>query len=250
MSPHRRAATFGPVSALEALFAVQEEDSVTDRLRRRRETLPERAELEVLEGEIAVADAELAAVRGRCDEVTARERRLGDEAASTEERARAMEARLYSGEVTSPRELQAMQADVEQLRRHCREVEDRQLAAMEEREAVESEAAVIEGRAGGLARRAAVLREAIAAEEASIDAALGEAAARRRAAAEPIGEKLLREYERCREQARGTGIARLVGLTCQGCHLTIPSTEAERIRTQPPDAVSHCDNCGCILVGS
>jgi predicted nucleic acid-binding Zn-ribbon protein len=65
-----------------------------------------------------------------------------------------------------------------------------------------------------------------------------------------VGERVLREYERCRERARGTGIARLVGLTCQGCHLTIPSTEAERIRKQPPDVLSYCDNCGCILVAS
>ena len=56
-------------------------------------------------------------------------------------------------------------------------------------------------------------------------------------------------YERCRRNAPGgVGAARLVGLTCQGCHLTIPSTEAERIRKSAEGTVAHCDNCGCILI--
>ena len=42
-----------------------------------------------------------------------------------------------------------------------------------------------------------------------------------------------------------------VGNTCQGCRLTIPSTEVVRIRKAGPDSdVSHCDNCGAILVPS
>jgi predicted nucleic acid-binding Zn-ribbon protein len=46
-------------------------------------------------------------------------------------------------------------------------------------------------------------------------------------------------------------VARLVGNSCQGCRLTIPSTEVARIRKAGPDAdVSHCDNCGAILVPS
>ena len=48
--------------------------------------------------------------------------------------------------------------------------------------------------------------------------------------AKPIAESLLRDYERRRAQNRGAGAARLVGTTCQACHLTIPSTEAEQIR--------------------
>ena len=49
-------------------------------------------------------------------------------------------------------------------------------------------------------------------------------------------------------RAQGVGVARLVGGTCQGCHLSIPSTEVERIRKSPEGSVQFCDNCGCILV--
>jgi predicted nucleic acid-binding Zn-ribbon protein len=37
-------------------------------------------------------------------------------------------------------------------------------------------------------------------------------------------------------------------VTCQACHLSIPSTEAERIRRAAGNEVAYCDNCGAILV--
>jgi predicted nucleic acid-binding Zn-ribbon protein len=84
--------------------------------------------------------------------------------------------------------------------------------------------------------------------EAEIDQELaGERGARDEIAA-TVDAALLDDYERCRERARGMGAARLNGNTCQGCHLSIPSVEAERIRKSPPGTVAHCDNCGCILV--
>ncbi len=59
---------------------------------------------------------------------------------------------------------------------------------------------------------------------------------------------LVKEYERCRAQAQGIGVARLVGTTCQGCHLSIPAVEAERIKKSAGDGLAYCDNCGAILV--
>ena len=44
------------------------------------------------------------------------------------------------------------------------------------------------------------------------------------------------------------GAARLVGGSCSGCHLVLPSMEVDRIRKAPPDAVITCDQCGRILV--
>jgi len=64
-----------------------------------------------------------------------------------------------------------------------------------------------------------------------------------------IDAPMLALYERCRSiAASGIGAARLVGHTCQGCHLTIPATEVDALRKSPPGTVAHCDNCGAILV--
>ena len=71
------------------------------------------------------------ACRRRRDELARQETRLDDEArVARKRRRRSVDTKMYSGEVSSPRELQAMQADVEQLQRHQRDVENRELEIM------------------------------------------------------------------------------------------------------------------------
>ena len=233
---------------LDTLLDLQEHDTAADRLRHRRETLPERAQLEGFDARLVELNARVAVLGDRRDEATREEQRFDDEAQTLESRAADVERKMYSGEVASPRELQAMQADVEQLRRHRRGLEERELAVMERREALDNEFGKLSEEAAGLDAEAGQLRERLAADEATIDAELATETDARDGLAASVSAELLDEYERCRQRARGVGVARLVGGTCQGCHLSIPSTAAERIRKGEPGTVAYCDNCGCILV--
>jgi uncharacterized protein len=233
---------------LDTLLELQTRDTAIDRLRHRRDTLPERAALESVRTELSTAGTRLAEVTAQREEVAREEQRFDDEARSLEDKAAEVERRMYSGEVSSPRELQALQADVEQLRRHRRGLEDRELEVMERRESFEPAVDELRARVSELESEAVRLGAALAEVETEIDEELaGERVARDEIAA-TVDAGLLEDYERCRERARGIGAARLSGNTCQGCHLSIPSVEAERIRKSPPGTVAHCDNCGCILV--
>jgi uncharacterized protein len=235
------------VSVLELLLAVQERDAALDRLRHRRATLPERAAL-------ADAEARGAGIRNRLaelaiprDELAREQRKHEDEAQALAEQASAVDKRMYSGEVSSPRELQAMQADIEQLRRHQRTVEERALEAMEQLEPLQVEAAELEAELGRTDVAAAEARAALAAAEAVVDEEIGAERRARDDAAAAVGDPaLIADYERRRSQ--GGGAARLVGHTCQSCHLTIPATEVDRIRKAPEGTVAYCDNCGAILI--
>jgi predicted nucleic acid-binding Zn-ribbon protein len=233
---------------LDTLLELQTRDTAIDRLRHRRDTLPERAALESVRTELSTAGTRLAEVTAQREEVAREEQRFDDEARSLEDKAAEVERRMYSGEVSSPRELQALQADVEQLRRHRRGLEDRELELMERRESFDPSVDELRARVSELESEAERLGAALAEVEGEIDEELaGERAARDEIAA-TVDTGLRDDYERCRERARGIGAARLNGNTCQGCHLSIPSVEAERIRKSPPGTVAHCDNCGCILV--
>jgi uncharacterized protein len=233
---------------LDTLLELQDRDIAIDRLRHRRDTLPERAALESVRAELNEGGARLAEATARREGVAREEQRFDDEARSLEEKAAEVERHMYSGEVTSPRELQTLQADVDQLRRHRRSLEDRELEVMERRESLDGEVDGLGGRVRELEAEAERLSSALSEVEAEIDGELsGERAARNEIAATLDGG-LLEDYEACRARARGMGAARLNGNTCQGCHLSIPSVEAERIRKSPPGTVAHCDNCGCILV--
>ena len=143
-----------------------------------------------------------------------------------------------------------MKAEVEQLRHHQSDLETEELEIMEAREPLDAQLAELQSRLAALDADLASARAALAVAEDAVKAeARGELAARQDAAGR-IDPALLAEYERCRSLTGGTGVARLVGNKCQACHLTIPSTEVERIRHAPDGAIEHCDNCGAILVAS
>jgi predicted nucleic acid-binding Zn-ribbon protein len=236
---------------LEQLLVVQEHDSALDHLRHRRANLPERAALARAETVIRDLEEPIAEVRGRRDAVGRDVKRLEDEAGSTAAKVKEVEATMYSGSITSPRELQAMQSEVDQLRRHQSALEDRELELMESQESIEAELAVLVDQVGAAEQDARTARDAVAEQESSIDAEISTETTARTAAADGIPPNLVRLYDGCRAAARGVGVARLVGNTCQGCRLTIPATEVVRIRKAGPDGdVAHCDNCGAILVPS
>jgi len=236
---------------LEQLLVVQEHDSAIDHLRHRRATLPERATLTRAEAVIRELDAPIAEVRGRLEVVSRDVKRLEDEASSASAKVTEVEGSMYSGSITSPRELQAMQSEIEQLRRHQRALEDRELELMESQEAIDGELAELAGRGEAGETEAQTARAAVAEQESVIDAEIAAETDARSAAAAGISSNLLAVYDGCRAAARGVGVARLVGNTCQGCRLTIPSTEVVRIRKAGPEGdVAHCDNCGAILVPS
>jgi predicted nucleic acid-binding Zn-ribbon protein len=236
------------VTALDPLIALQERDLALDRLRHRSETLPERVALAIAEQRLTELRSGVEAMRAERDRIAGEEQQLDDEVRALADHAVAAERRLYSGEVSSPRDLQALQADVEQLRRHQRGVEDRQLAAMERREPLDARLYEVERELEAAERGAAEIRAGLTDAEATIASDVAVETAARDELAGGIEAGLLAEYERCRAKANGIGAARLVSGTCQGCHLSIPVTEADRIRKGAAGTVSYCDNCGCILV--
>jgi predicted nucleic acid-binding Zn-ribbon protein len=233
---------------LDALLALQERDGALDRLRHRHQTLPEREALALGEADAAAIDARLATVRAERDDVARDEQRLDDEARSLADKATEVEAKMYSGEISSPRELQAMQSDVESLRRHQHGLENRELELMEKREPLDASVNELDEQRAERAAEIDRTRRTLAEAEAVITAEAKQEHEARDAIAAGIDPALVKEYERCRNQAQGVGVARLVGNTCQGCHLTIPATEVERIKKSAGNPLAFCDNCGAILV--
>jgi predicted nucleic acid-binding Zn-ribbon protein len=236
------------VTGLESLLAVQERDLALDRLRHQRATLPER---ERVAGAGTRLDSlgETRATRGAArDEFAGQEQRLADEAQRLGEQSHAAEQRLYSGEVASPRELQALQADIDQLKRRQRTVEDQQLGVMEQREPLDEELAALDTERASIEADLAVAQADLAVKEQELDGAIATEEAARDQAAASVDDALVVDYERRRERAKGVGVARLVGSTCQGCHLTIPSAAVDRMRRDADAGLAYCDNCGCILV--
>jgi predicted nucleic acid-binding Zn-ribbon protein len=217
-------------------------------LTRRLETLPERAQLSELSLEVATVDAQLAAVKERRDDLSRGQQRLEDEIASLNARATQAESQLYSGAVTNPRELQALQDDVASIRRRIVHLEDDELEIMELSEPVEAELAQLVADRERIETETNRLTDDLVAAEAEIATEIAAVREERDKEAAGVPSELWDEYDTLRARHGGIAIARLVGTTCQGCYLRLSAVEIDRIRRLDADEPVHCEECGRLLV--
>ena len=235
-------------AALHILLEVQGLDTQADQLARRRSTLPQRAELAALDADVRDLEAGRSTTGARASALGRDQKRLEDEVATLEAKAAGTDRQLYSGTVTAPRELQALQDEAASLRRRIGALEDQLLVVMEDLEPVAAEVEALDVALAAAAGRAAALRATVAAEERAIDDELAQVAASRAALAGNVPPDLLTRYERIRKRVGGVGIARLDGHRCTGCHLELPNREVDELRRAPADQVVLHEECGRILV--
>ncbi len=234
--------------ALLTLLEVQACDTTADQLAHRRATLPTRATLAALTASSATLDEQLEALEPGIHALERSQKRLEDGVATTEDKAAATERQLYSGTVTAPRELQAMQDELASLRRRIGKLEDELLEVMEQREPLDADLARLRAEQEDVSARAAAVSSELAADEAAIDGELGEVRTQRRSLGDEVPAELLARYEKIRARSGGVGIARLDGNRCTGCHLVLPNREVDELRRAPADEIVLHDECGRILV--
>jgi len=232
----------------DTLLQVQGYDTELDQLRRRIEALPERAALDEVRARQVVLLATMGEVQAQVDSLAGRQTELEDRIADSARRRHDLEERMRSGGVTAARDLQAMDHEVGLLAGRQQALEDEEIALMEEEEPLDAALADHRSEAVSLAAEEARLVEAVALAEAELLASIGAVEADRAACAAGLPDDLSERYERLRAHLGGTGAARLVGDRCDGCHLTLPSVEVERIQHLPPETLVTCPQCDRILV--
>ncbi len=140
-----------------------------------------------------------------------------------------------------------MQDEIAALRRRISQLEDQELELMEQIEPLDAELARAAATHVELDDRATMLRGQIAEEQVTIEADQQRVGDERSALATTIEPDLLAEYDTLRPQSGGIAIARLVGGSCGGCHLSLSAVEVDRIKKLPPEAPAHCEECGRLL---
>jgi predicted nucleic acid-binding Zn-ribbon protein len=235
------------MSRWDVLLSVQEHDTAVDQLVHRRAHLPSRGELDAAMGELGALERATADVESQRHELARAQQKLEDEIASLTDRATQHDKTLYSGTIGNPRELQALQDEIGSLKRRISQLEDQELELMEQIEPLDADLSRSARRRAELDESAAALRAQIAEEEIEIEADLERVRAERAAIAGEVDPELLVEYDRLRPQSGGIAIARMVGGSCGGCHLSLSAVEVDRIKKLPPEAPAHCEECGRLL---
>ena len=234
--------------ALHRLLEIQEQDTLGDQLRHRRQRHPLRAELAEVTEALSDLRRRHQEAAGQRDAIRRRQADLESEVAANNERLAGIERRMYSGEVSAARDLQALSAEADGLRARTSRLEDLVLEAMEEAEPAEAAVATLESEAGSLSRRRSEAEAQLGVEDAALEAEEAEHARARAALAEDVPADLLQRYGLLRSRLGGVAVASLHNGACGGCHLSLPATELDRIRRAPPDSLITCEQCGRILV--
>ncbi|MHB1786410.1 MAG: zinc ribbon domain-containing protein, partial [Acidimicrobiales bacterium] len=156
--------------------------------------------------------------------------------------------RMYSGEVSASRDLQAMASEVKALEAKRSDLDDQALALLEELEPIEAELNVLATDRRPLEEEVANALAALAAAESLLDVEIQAERQARDSAASGLDPELLARYEKLRQRLGGVGAARLVNGSCSGCHLAFSAAELNQIQRSPKDVVITCEQCGRILV--
>jgi uncharacterized protein len=232
----------------DTLMLVQERDTMLDQLRHRKDALPERAALAEIRRGRSHLDRSMGELQAQVDELAGRQRRLEEQIAATAKRRHEIEQRMQSGAISASRDLQAMDHEVVQLAERQSHLEEEELILLEEQDPLDARLDEDRAAATSLALEADRLMSAIAEAETEIDAAIAAEVVVRDQLSSGLPPELAERYEFLRSHLGGVGAARLVGDRCDGCHLTLPSVEVERIRRLPPDEFATCPQCDRILV--
>ncbi|MBL8046761.1 MAG: hypothetical protein JNL09_09480 [Anaerolineales bacterium] len=154
------------------------------------------------------------------------------------------EGRLYGGTIRNPKELKDLQAEIESLKRRLMEVEEKELAALMDLEAVEGALAQAQTQRQTAENAMLVLNGALASERETLTTHVSEMQAQREAATTPIAAADRTLYEQLRQTKKGRAVAKLDDDVCAACG--IEPTAALRQIARRGD-VAQCVGCGRIL---
>lgn len=229
------------------LLDLQEIDTTLDRLNHRRRSLPEIEEIARLEERAAELAGQVVTAETEVSDISREQSKAEQDVDQVRARAERDRKRLDAGQVSSPKELENLQSEIESLGRRQSELEDGVLEIMERREAAETRRDEHVAERDRLAQELAGLTEKRDAAQAEIDAELAEAGGRRAEFAKEIPEDLQALYDRLRGQY-GTGAAALKAGRCEGCKLALSTVDLNEIRHASDDEVTRCPECRRILV--
>lgn len=229
------------------LLDVQALDTRLGQLAHRRAALPELAELADLDKRLAALRTELVRAETEDGDLARDQTKVENEVDVVRSRAVRDRQRLDAGQVSSPRELQNLQHEIESLGKRQADLEDQVLEVMERRDALQARlAAVRDERDRLLAAQAEAMRRR---DEAfvAIDEEEREVGVRRGELAGGLPGDLVDLYEKIRASS-GVGAAVLHRGQCQGCHLSLSGSDLAAVRAAAADDVVRCEECRRILV--
>ncbi|HXF60796.1 MAG TPA: C4-type zinc ribbon domain-containing protein [Caldilineaceae bacterium] len=213
---------------------------VARRLQQVQRQLGESEEVRSARQQVAQTEADMHQWRGKQKDAELESKTLAAKIKETEER-------LMSGQVRNPKELDALQANLEALRRHRTIVDDHAVEAL-------MQADELAGRLNEQQSILASLEEAwssgqseLRQEETKLKQNYVLLKRKREALASAMAPALLERYEQMRKRKAGVAIAPVQNGVCGACHVQLPTGIVNGLRSGNGELVL-CPSCGRYLI--
>lgn len=229
------------------VLELQAAETMADQLRHRRNNLPEREQLQAAKNDLIRWDQSIQMIRKRLDE-------LGTEIDEAEQRSHAIDAKKTRLQaqlktIIAPREAEALQTEIAGLDRERGELDDIELAALEEQSRLDDELQSLLAQEQALRDTFLGADAVLSAAQADIDGELARIDQRLQGLRDAVAPNVLKRYDRLR-QNHVVAAAALAGSRCDGCHLDLSAAEVDEVRASAAtaDGLSDCPHCGRLLV--
>ncbi len=233
-----------PVSTIDQLNQLQQIDSRLVQLEKSIAGLDDGASARV---DVARLQAEKQVHASELHAKQAQIRQLELELQSTTAKAHKVEADLYSGRIGNPKELSAMQEDIQGLERQRQRLEDEILAFMEDVERLQEEFRTREESVAKAQQALEALLVQFRTQQEALRAEVQRVQTERATLVPMIDEQLLRRYEFLRERKGGLAVSQVVRGICEGCHVAIPENRLAELLDPETERIYTCEGCGRIL---
>ena len=230
------------------LLELQAIDSQLDQLDHREKNLPEVAELKEIDESQASLRDQMVVASTNASDVKREQDKLEKDIEQVRQRMARDQQRLDAGTVSSAKELESLQHEIESLARRQRDLEDVELEVMESLEQIENQLNTLQTSQTELGERFEATERRRVDALAAIEKDRVFAKEQRAMAAGAIAAELLALYDKLRAQYGGVGAVAIKQRRCEGCRLEINTTDLGRIREAADDAVLRCEECRRIQI--
>lgn len=231
---------------LDLLGQLQTVDLALDELRLKLIDSGEKTELEKLEKELTQTQNVLEKIEEDLAKQETKQKKLEGETELLEQKIKREEKRLFNGTIANPKELTGIQAETKMLAKQKDERETELLEQLEAVDALSKQSDKLSSRIEKLSTQVAEARNKYERLIEESEDKIQRLKAQRKEFELKVSAELYSEYQKLRAENLRQVVVPLVDETCQGCFVTLPAEEVDRMLRQ--DKLWHCPYCRRMLM--
>jgi predicted nucleic acid-binding Zn-ribbon protein len=192
---------------------------------------------------LVAAESKLASQKEQLGGLKKKQKSAEWELEDLQEKVKQIDSKLYSGKTKDPKELINLEKEVKFLKSQIGLKEDALLGLMSQVEEIEAEVKTIAEELGRLKQEWEQRQVTLGQKKKEIETMLVRLGRDRNALAQQIDSVALNTYERIK-LARGQAVVKVERGKCQGCHITVATSQWQKVKAGD---LIQCSSCSKIL---